>query len=60
MNLLYGTAPDGTVVSVDGDVMAGNCPAEDDEGFLCTCPEDHGGKWHIADTGAEIVSVWPV
>lgn len=59
--IFTGTAPDGSTVTVDLDDGDGTCCDADTgpDGFGCTLNAGHPGPWHIADTGAEIVEVWP-
>lgn len=60
--IIVGTAPDGTTVSVDLDHDDGTvCPVYGGPGgYGCTLDFSHGGKWHIADDGVQIIGVWPV
>jgi hypothetical protein len=56
---LTAAAPDGTQVSVtvsDADTGPA-CNARNM--YSCSLTRGHDGPWHIADTGAEIVEVWP-
>lgn len=59
MSILTGTAPDGTIVTIDlaedGPACAAPAPKM---GLGCTLGLHHEGPWHIADTGTEIMEVW--
>lgn len=49
----HGAAPD--------VAAAGGCCAlegDDEFSFACTLPAGHGGNWHVAGDGAEVLAVW--
>lgn len=64
--IMSGTAPDGTPLlvaidmeQVDDERCEASYGAPHSVRAWCTRSRGHGGAWHVATTGTEIIMAWP-